>query len=380
MTDFSLSRSASSSAHVAQHTSKGQKTARVVLGVALLALGVITLHSFLPALAWASIFTVALWPSYQRMRRRFSPGRHDIALPLLYTTAVALVFILPLAFIALQLGKETHSILRWLHQTELTGIPLPGWLNKLPLGREQAIGWWEDNLGSPEGTSQLLGRLTPSNIMLYSRNIGAQLTHRAVLFAFTLLTLFFMFRHGDSISLQMRRAATRIFGPQAEELGRQIIDSVHGTLSGLVLVGLGEGVLLGLVYAIVHVPHATLLGAFTAVAAIIPFGAPVAFGLAAILLLSKGLLAAAIAVVVIGFIVLGIADHFIRPALIGGATRLPFLWVLFGILGGAEVWGLLGLFLGPAIMATLIMLWRELADPEATHHAAPHTDAKTTLH
>jgi predicted PurR-regulated permease PerM len=54
-----------------------------------------------------------------------------------------------------------------------------------------------------------------------------------------------------------------------------------------------------------------------------------------------------------------VADHFVRPVLIGGATKLPFLWVLFGILGGVASWGLLGLFLGPAIMAALIMLWRE---------------------
>ena len=54
-----------------------------------------------------------------------------------------------------------------------------------------------------------------------------------------------------------------------------------------------------------------------------------------------------------------VADHFIRPALIGGATRLPFLWVLIGILGGVETLGLLGLFIGPAAMAVLVMLWRE---------------------
>ncbi len=59
-----------------------------------------------------------------------------------------------------------------------------------------------------------------------------------------------------------------------------------------------------------------------------------------------------------------VADHFVRPVLIGGTTRLPFLWVLLGILGGVETWGLLGLFLGPAIMAALMLLWREWAGTE----------------
>ncbi len=102
-----------------------------------------------------------------------------------------------------------------------------------------------------------------------------------------------------------------------------------------------------------------LLGAFTALAAMIPFGAPVAFGLAALLAAAQGGVTAAIVVAVAGLVVTFVADHFVRPVLIGGATRLPFLWVLLGILGGVESFGLLGLFLGPAVMAALVLLWRE---------------------
>jgi predicted PurR-regulated permease PerM len=67
----------------------------------------------------------------------------------------------------------------------------------------------------------------------------------------------------------------------------------------------------------------------------------------------------AIVIVVAGAVTTFVADHFIRPVVIGSATRLPFIWVLFGIFGGVTTWGLLGLFLGPAIMSALILLWRE---------------------
>jgi predicted PurR-regulated permease PerM len=165
----------------------------------------------------------------------------------------------------------------------------------------------------------------------------------------------------------MRRAATRAFGPGGERVGRQIIASIHGTVDGLVLVGLGEGVVLGVVYALAGVPHPTVFGAVTAVAAMVPFAAGVAVGLAALLLAANGSVAAALVVLAAGLVVTFTADHFIRPVLIGGQTKLPFIWVLLGILGGVEVWGLLGLFLGPAIMAALILLWREwagVAEPE----------------
>jgi predicted PurR-regulated permease PerM len=98
----------------------------------------------------------------------------------------------------------------------------------------------------------------------------------------------------------------------------------------------------------------------------IPFGAPLVFGAAALFLLAKGAAVAAVVIFLFGVAVVFIADHFVRPVLIGGSTRLPFLWVLLGILGGVETWGLLGLFLGPAIMAALILLWREYTEGPVT--------------
>jgi predicted PurR-regulated permease PerM len=88
------------------------------------------------------------------------------------------------------------------------------------------------------------------------------------------------------------------------------------------------------------------------------------FGAAALVLLAAGSVVPAVVVVVAGFVVTFVADHFVRPALIGGTTQLPFLWVLLGILGGVETFGLLGLFLGPAVMAALILLWREFTGGE----------------
>ena len=132
-----------------------------------------------------------------------------------------------------------------------------------------------------------------------------------------------------------------------------------GTVNGLVLVGLGEGVILGVAYAVAGVPHPTLFGLLTALLAMVPFGAPLAFIVAALVLAGSSKLIAAAVIVGLGFIVSFAADHFVRPVLIGGATRLPFIWVLLGILGGVESWGLVGLFMGPAIMAALVLLWRE---------------------
>ncbi len=138
-----------------------------------------------------------------------------------------------------------------------------------------------------------------------------------------------------------------------------MIAAVHGTVTGLVLVGFAEGVVIGFAYAYVGLPHVVSLSAVTGVLAVIPFGAPAAFWAAGLYLMAIGNTGGAVGVVLFGLLVVFVADHLVRPILIGGAARLPFVWVLLGILGGVETFGLLGLFLGPIVMAALISMWRE---------------------
>ena len=354
--------------------SRWQRFAWVVLTTALLGLGVHTLEGFLPALVWAGILAIAVWPLYQRACRQWPPGHHNILLPSLFTLTIALIFIMPLVLAGVQASREAATVFDWVDTARHIGIPPPDWLAHLPLGSAQATDWWNDNLADPDGAAELLKRLDRSALLVSGQHIGIVVIHRLVLFGFTLLTLFFLFRDGDVLTDQLRRASHRAFGPGGERVGRQLVDSVHGTVDGLVLVGLGEGLLLGIAYAATGVSHPTLFGALTAVAAMIPFGAPVLFGAAALMLFAQGAMAGAIVVVSLGVLVTFVADHFVRPVLIGGATRLPFVWVLFGILGGVETWGLLGLVLGPAIMAALILLWREWT-LGAIMTAGPHDES-----
>jgi predicted PurR-regulated permease PerM len=342
-------------------SSRPQQAARAVLALLLTLLGLWTLYRYLPALIWAPILAIAVWPLYQRATRRWPPGKHNILVPAAFTLVIGLMFIVPLVLVGVQAGKEVRGLYHTIDKAQTDGLPPPEWLGKLPVGSQQATDWWNDNLANPDSASELLQKARQSNFVSNGRELGADIAHRAVLFGFTLLTLFFLFKDGDQVNAQLQRASARAFGPGGERVGRQMIASVHGTVDGLVLVGLGEGFILGIGYLVTSVPHPTLFGLFTAIAAMVPFGAPLVFGIAALILLTQGSVVSAIIIGVLGFVVTFVADHFIRPTLIGSATRLPFLWVLLGILGGVETWGLLGLFLGPAIMAALMLLWREWA-------------------
>lgn len=344
------------------NATRPQHISLLVLATALALLGVWTLRDFLPALLWACIIAIAIWPLYRRALTRFPPGRHNILMPSLFTVCIALLFLLPLTLVAVQFAREAHGLIQWIDSLRKTGIPAPAWLSNLPFGAERAQEWWTSYLGNPAGAAELLHHVGTSNVLAATRLFGAQLVHRIVLFAMTLLSLFFLLRDGESLARQMQRASQRAFGPAGERIARQMVAAVHGTVDGLVLVGLGEGLVLGIVYALAGVPHPTSFGVLTALAAMIPFGAALLFSIATLPPLVNGALVRAIVVFGSGVVVTFIADHFIRPVLIGGATRLPFLWVLLGILGGVAAWGLFGLFFGPALMAALMLLWREWVD------------------
>jgi predicted PurR-regulated permease PerM len=322
-------------------------------------LGLYTLKTFLPALAWAAIFAIALWPLYQRAAAALPAARHGLFLPLGFTLSVALIFVLPLVLLGAELAGEAHFISQWVQGAQQNGIPVPSQIQWLPLAGPRLAGLWQSHLAHPHPADGLLEHLNHQTMITEGRAFGASLARRLTLFGFMLLTLFVLLKEAQSVTRQLRAASRRAFGETGERIGAQIAASIHGTVTGLVLVGLAEGAVLGIAYAVAGVPHPVLLGTVSAVAAILPFGATAAAAAAAFLLAATGSLIAAAVLFAFGAALAFGTDHFIRPVLIGGATRLPFLWVLLGILGGLEVWGLLGLFLGPAIMATLMLLWRD---------------------
>jgi len=333
------------------------RIAKLVLAILLVLLGLWISATFIPSLLWAAVIAIAIDPLYSRAEGRW-PDRRQMLLPLVATFLIALLVLAPLALGVIEAAREAKGMLQWVSDARENGLPEPLWLQQFPFAHELSS-WWQNNLATPEGTAHQLHRFNREMLVEQSQLLGKGLIHRSIVFAFTLIALFFLLRDRDVLIVQLRSAGERLLGDSGERIGVQLIRSVRGTIDGLVLVGIGEGAVMAVVYVMSGVPHPFMLGFLTAIAAMIPFGAAVLFAVASAMLIAGGSVGWAVAVFAIGMGVVFVADHFIRPFLIGGSTRLPFLWVLIGILGGVETMGLLGLFVGPATMATLIMLWRE---------------------
>ena len=337
-------------------TRSRQAVARLAFGAVVVVLALWTFADYLPALGWAGVIAIATWRFYHRVR---GGARHGAGLPALFAVGIGLVFLAPVVGLGWFVESQGVAAAHWIEEARKSGVPVPEGVENLKWIGPGVAAWWRDNLADPASANNLVRGFDKTPLIEMSRHVGIAAGRRVIVFLFTILALFFMYRDGDALADALGRLSERAFGPRGREIGGRIVNSVHGTVDGLVLVGLGEGLVLAIVYYFAGVPQALLLGVATAIGAIIPFGAFVMFSIAAILLIAKGAAAAAAVVFVAGLVVLTVADHVVRPVIIGNATRLPFLFVLVGILGGVEAFGMLGLFLGPAIMSILVDLWRE---------------------
>jgi predicted PurR-regulated permease PerM len=344
---------------------QGTPWARAIGGALVVALGLWLLHSFLTPLAWAVVLAIATWHPYrwleQWQHRHF---RFQLA-PALFTLLMALLLLGPFTYGLVLAGHEAQSLSHLLAQAQAQGLAAPDWLDKLPLIGNWAVSTWSSTFGDAETVKQTIQDLHIVPLLGYTKDFATQVLHRLVAVLVTLLALFFLYCHGDNLGRQVRRCGAALFGPVGERYVSHAAVAVRGTVNGLVLVGLGEGLLLGFGYAAAGLQHPAILGVLTAIMAMIPFAAKLVFGGAALVLFAQGSIVAGAALLGFGLVVLFVADNYVRPTLIGNALRLPFLWTLLGIFGGIENFGLIGLFLGPTIMAVVMSIWRDWAEGQA---------------
>jgi len=301
-----------------------------------------------------------MWPLYSRCAFFLGESRSPILAPVIFTLLTGVILFLPLALAAHQIARQGGAVFLWIAQARESGIAVPGWVAQLPIAAETVHQWWTQNLSDPTTAASWFKSINAEKAAEWTSALGSQLLHRAFMFGVCLVALFVFLRHGPWIAGRLLDTADRILGDPGERLASKMVDAVRGTVNGTVVVAVAEGLLIGAGYALAGVPSAALFTLLTIAFAMIPFGAWAAFTAGALaLLFAGGSLWAALGVFGWGAAVMLAGDHFVWPMLVGNAARLPFLVALIGVFGGLQVFGLIGLFLGPVIMASLLMIWRE---------------------
>lgn len=334
------------------------------LTIIIVAMALFIVHRFVPSLIWASIISISTYPLYERWRKFF--GRWENVSSFLFTMILVFLLLLPLSWFITVLIKEFQLFISYMQHINNAGGQAPSFLQELPIIGKDLVDYWDAHIGQPGNVKEFLSNmhLPLTHTGNYIKLVGGSLVHRSVQLGFTLLSLFFLYRDGDILFKEINKIGEYCLGKRWFRYADKLPRALRATVNGTIVVGVGVGVLMGVCYGLIGFPAPTLMGFVTAFAAMIPFVVPIAFGIVALILIFNGSMMAAIIVIVAGTLVMFIADHFIKPVLIGGAIKLPFLAVLFGILGGVETLGLLGLFVGPIIMVLFVTLWYEGQEPE----------------
>lgn len=333
---------------------------RIILGLlfgGLALLGYTVLQMFIVPVAWAAIVAYTTWPLYEKLRTRL--GRRDNLASLLMTLLLTAAFVLPVLWLVAML------------RTEMTGAygALTDYLSRGPealpsaVKRMPGVGpWLQDFLrevsSNPDGMREQVARLLEQGTGELLGVLGG-VGRNAAKLAFALVTVYFLYRDGEKLMDQLKRVLRSFIGIRFNGYLDAVSSTTKAVVYGLVLTALAQGLLAGIGYWVAGVNAPALLGAVTVVLALIPFGTPIVWGAAGIWLLLKGDVAAGLGLLAWGTFVVSWVDNLIRPIVISSATRIPFLLVMFGVLGGLAAFGLIGLFVGPVILAVLMAVWRE---------------------
>jgi predicted PurR-regulated permease PerM len=267
--------------------------------------------------------------------------------------------VLPVIFFGTALAQEAGAIRAIVEQARRGQWETPDWLAQLPLVGGTIATWWHGHFTDPASSGSIVDPAQTANALGFGRDVGRFVARRLVILGFTLLTLLFLYKDGGRVAADAETIGIRLFGRAAEKYGRFSANAVRATVNGLVFVGLIEGILLGVAYAICGVPHPIAFALATGIIGIVPFGAPVVLAIASLTLIAGSHLVIGLVLLGAGLVAIFVIDHTVRPALIGGSIRLPFFWALLGVFGGLEAFGVVGLFIGPAILAVALGIWRE---------------------
>lgn len=327
------------------------------------------LSNFIGPLSAAALLAFIFYPLHARLVRALN--RHDSLAASIMTLAVILLVIIPAVYLLTLLTTESVSLYE-----DLSAFVRAGRVNELiERARVSRLGqlWFEmtPRLGALNldlGDFALRASQVVSAFLVAQAPAAAANVFRFVInFFFTVFALFFFFRDGERM-VRAFRDLIPMEPADKDVVLQRFSDTLSAVVLGSALTAAAQGILGGVAYWALGVPFSVLLAGTTAFLSLLPFGGPLVWVGVVIYFLTDGAYVRAAIMLGWGVLVIGSADNFIRPLIIGGRTQIPTILLFFGILGGLQAYGFIGMFLGPAVIACLVAfarIYREQYTAEA---------------
>jgi predicted PurR-regulated permease PerM len=338
--------------------------AEQMLGVGMLVLIVlgciVVLRPFFSVILWSAILCYATWPACEWLVRHLNGRRGAAALAM--TLLLVLLVALPVALVGYSLAGGVEHLLAVVRRINIEGIPTPPeWLISLPWVGERIESHWDELSLNAERTTELL-RLA----LLHSRGWllrnSLQVGQGILQVCLSVVVAFFFYRDGHQVARRVTEASNRIVGEYTPHLITLTGRTVRGVVYGLLGTALGQGIMAAIGFSITGVPAPFFWALVVALLSFLPFGPPIIWIGASCWLLVQGAIGPAVFMAVWGLIGISGIDNVLRPILISRNAKLSFLPVMLGVLGGLMAFGLIGVFLGPTLLAVGMNLAKEFGN------------------
>jgi predicted PurR-regulated permease PerM len=405
---------------------KYQKTIEQIAGLAVIGGIVIgcgfVLRPFISAILWAAILCFATWPLYE-LFRRWLHGRRTLAAALM-TAVLSLVLIIPFVVAGLTFTNSIRSVMAWLDpKDEIAAVPsdpvepvilnlldpageaemepadpnepaaaetpesdpqattaLPGssghtilpprpeWVDRIPLVGTRISENWDSMNQNAELTLNTWKPWLKSTgrwLLLHSLDFA----HGLLQLAMSVLIAFFLYRDGEGLVIRLREGLQRISGDTAQRLVDVVKTTVQSVVYGVIGTALAQGIVAGIGFIIAGVPEPMLLALLTFFLSFVPFGPPIVWISAALWLFGMGQIGWGIFMTAYGMFVISLVDNVIKPLIISRGSKLSFIVMFIGVIGGVTAFGFIGIFLGPTLLAVGFSLAQEILEQRRYHSA-----------
>ncbi|MFM9835154.1 MAG: AI-2E family transporter [Methylophilaceae bacterium] len=334
------------------------RLALLTLFIASLAMATwLVLLPFVIPVLWAMIIAYASWPLYKKLLVMMN-GKENVAAFLL-TIMIAAIVILPLMWLLVTLKSEFAHANSAIQKVLVSGgFVVPQFIADIPIFGHEIHSWISQIITQPaQFKVEIQNFLT--NADKASLDILGGIGRNIAKMGLALLTLFFVYRDGVNFLAQIQSVMQSMLGTRVKTYIEAAGGATRGVVYGVLLTALIQGFVAGLGYWVAGLSSPTVLAAITVLFALIPFGTPLIWGSMGFWLTLTGHTFEGVGLLLWGALVVSWVDNIVRPLVVAQSVKIPFILAFFGVLGGLAAFGLVGLFLGPVILAVAYAVWQE---------------------
>jgi len=326
-----------------------------VLSIGLLIGGAFwILQPFVPSILWATIIVITTWPLFKAIQKRLW-NRRILAIFVMIGALLAVV-ILPCAIAIGSIVTNTDEIKEWVNSLRQMDMPKPpGFLGNVPIvGPRLVSAWQKADEMTTEGLSKNLAPYTSAVAAWFLSKAGS-VGMLLVQFVFTVIIAIVLYAQGEAASEMVRAFCRRLAGARGEEVAMHAAKATRSVALGVVVTALVQATLSGIGLALSGTPSPLLLTAIIFVLCLCQVGPTPILVPAVIWLYWRGGMVSGTVLLVFTILVVPL-DNLLRPVLIRKGADMPLILVFIGVIGGLVAMGIIGLFIGPVILAVVYIL------------------------